>query len=166
MFAYSEPVKRWWVSSWNLRPALGATKKIGKFIYFAVDGVDVEVSEAHRNGERVARKWVVEYNKEVAKLRASDPVPAGEPVPAPADDSATALEKLAGLHDSGPITDDEAKRRDHRPRGLRRGCSQLVAALRYADDLSRALGPGHLPGTPNSLAEEAGPPSGRAEAAI
>ena len=94
---------------------LGATKKIGKFIYFAVDGVDVEVFEAYRNGERVARKWVVEYKKEVTKLRASDPAPAPQPTPAPAaDDPAAALEKLAGLHDKGLITDAEyqAKRAD------------------------------------------------------
>lgn len=88
---------------------LGTTKKTGKlFIYFAVDGVDVEVFEAHRNSKRVARKWVVEYNKEVAKLRASDPASAPQPTPAPAaDDPAAALEKLSELHESGLITNEE-----------------------------------------------------------
>jgi len=93
--------------------AFGATAKSGGvYIYFTVDDVDVEVWQPHRNAERQARKWVVEYNRAVMELRASDPAPAEAPAAAVEDPMET-LRKLGALHDSGLITDEEfAEKRD------------------------------------------------------
>lgn len=89
---------------------LGAHKKTGHlYIYFAKDGVDIEVWEAHKNAETIARKWVVVYNAEVQKRIASDPAPEVHAAPAApaADDPAVVLKKLSALHDEGLLTDDE-----------------------------------------------------------
>jgi Short C-terminal domain len=110
----------------NVHQRYGSSRRIdGVYLYFAnAKGVDLEVVELRRTNptttESMARKWAVAFNKEVEKLRASDPAPLlrwSRPAPA-TDDPAAMLEKLAGLHDKGLITDAEfqAKRVDIRAR--------------------------------------------------